>query len=348
MMTGRLFLGTDGARFESEASSITFPLKSLHVHAGGHNNEQLFLEHPAFPGWAIVSSDPQLVHDPLLWGRPEFAAHLRKVQKSRNRVPLPVVLGLALLAFFLGLVLLLVWQKDRIVNLVVDRIPVSWEETLGDQVFQQIAAEGKIVEDSEWEPAVAEITARLLPLVSQSGYNFRFHIMQDTNVNAFAIPGGNVVILTGLLEAADSAEEVAGVVAHEIAHVTERHSLRQMLQSAGLWVIVTALFGDTTGIAAVVTEGSQFLLRQGFSRDFEREADERGWDYLLAAKIDPRGLTAFFEELKEIQGEAGMDSFAFLNTHPATGERIEHLERRWAELPDKRGFVPFQHWPEAE
>ena len=304
------------------------------------------------------------MHDPVLRELPGVAAQLRAVQKSRTGIPKPVIIGLALLAVLFGFLLVLILQKDRIVSLVVDRIPITWEENLGDQVFEQVKAEGTILEGSEWEAALEQITARLLPVVSQSGYNFRFHIMQDTNVNAFAIPGGNVVILTGLLEAAKTPEEIAGVLAHELAHVTERHSMRQMVQSAGLWVVITAFFGDTSGMAAVLTEGSQFLLRQRFSRDFEREADDKGWDYLIAAQIDPRGLKRFFEMLKKVyesEGTAMSSTLAFLQTHPATNERIEQLEQKWADLEKEAarnhssanktevgpGFLPFDNWTET-
>ena len=345
---GRLFIDLHAVRFVSAQGTVSLPTSGLDVRSGGHNNEQIFFEHPQHPGWSIVSSDPQLLHDPVLRENPAFASKLRAVQKSRTGIPKPVIFGLGFLAICFGLLLLLILQRDRIVNVIVDRIPLSWEEKLGDQVFEQVKTEGQILEDSEWEPKVRQITERLLPIVEQSGYNFRFHIMDDTNVNAFAMPGGNVVILTGLLEAAESAEEVAGVLAHEIAHVTERHSMRQIVQSAGLWVIVSALFGDTSGVTALLMDGSQFLLRQSFSRDFEREADNQGWEYLIAAKIDPRGLTRFFETLKEIYEGAGAgrleSSLAFLNTHPATDERIERLAEKWEELEGKDQFIPFENW----
>lgn len=365
VVPGRLFITHDQVRFESPQARIALPIAGLQLRAGGHNNEQLFFDHPEFPGWAITSGDPALALDPVLRAHPALAAPLRGVERSRRRVPKPVIAGLALLALLLGCLLLIVLQRDLIVRFVVDRIPAQWEAQLGDQIFQQVAAQGTILEDSEWEPAVREIKARLLPVVEQSGCDFKFHIMQDTNVNAFAIPGGNVVILTGLLETAETPEEVAGVLAHEIAHVTERHSMRQIVQSAGLWVLVSALFGDATGVAAVLTEGSQYLVRQSFSRDFEREADDKGWEYLLQARIDPRGLTRFFEHLKEIhQGTALGNSLALLSTHPATDERIRRLESKWAELQEQAAqaastdirvnepvgavtpaFIPFENWP---
>src|SRR5206468_5365206 len=112
------------------------------------------------------------------------------------------------------------------------------------------------------------------------------------------VPGGQVFIFSGLLDSVKRPEELAGVLAHEIAHVTRRHSLRNIISSAGLWLTLSALFGDTKGLTSILTDGSQFLLNQKFSRDFEREADDTGWDYLVAANVDPRGMIDFFATIK--------------------------------------------------
>ena len=203
--------------------------------------------------------------------------------------------------------------------------------------------------NSVWDGPVSNITARLLPVVKDSGYEFKFHIMDDTNVNAFAIPGGHVVILTGLLEAADSGEEVAGVLAHEMAHVTRRHSLRNIVKSAGLLIILQAALGDTSGLLGLATEASRFLLQQKFSRDFEREADETGWTYLVQAQVDPRGMTRFFEKLRDLMAEsdtAAMEgALALANTHPTSQERIDRLNGKWEQTKNKTEFEKLPAWP---
>jgi predicted Zn-dependent protease len=259
-----------------------------------------------------------------------------------------VIAGLVLLGIFVAGLVFLWTQKDRIAEYIADKIPIGWEEKWGEQAFASFEAEGKMLTNSAWAGAVSNITARLLPVVEQSGYEFKFHIMDDTNVNAFAIPGGHVVILTGLLERAESAEEVAGVLAHEIAHVTRRHSLRNIVKSAGLLVTIQAIFGDTSGLVGMATEASRFLMEQKFSRDFEREADDTGWSYLVQANIDPRGMTRFFEKMREMMvnsGAAVMEgSLALANTHPTSEERIERLTRKWEEAERKAGFAEFGKW----
>jgi beta-barrel assembly-enhancing protease len=205
---GRLVITGEDVRFESATVSGRIPLAGLRIRRGGHNEEQLFFEHPSFAGWSIYSSDPELLHDPILSQHPDFSRQLKTAAKSRNSVPKPVLIGLAFLAILFGGLLLLWTQKDRLADAVAARIPKNWEVSFGNRIFDQIRAEGRVLTNSGWEQPLAKITTRLVSVVEKSGYAFHFHIMEDTNVNAFAIPGGHVVILTGLLEKAETAEEL--------------------------------------------------------------------------------------------------------------------------------------------
>jgi beta-barrel assembly-enhancing protease len=347
--SGTITVCSEGLRFESPSLTGTLPLNGLIVRRGGHNDEQIFFEHPEYPGWSIYSSDPALSRDVTLASNPAFAREFKAVDRSRRSIPKPVLIGLAFLAFVLGGSVLLWTQKDRLAEHVADSIPISWEQKFGDRIFAQFEMDGTILSNSAWGSSVSNITTRLLPVVRKSGYEFKFHIKQDTNINAFAIPGGHVLILTGLLEHADSAEEVAGVLAHEIAHVTRRHSLRNIIKSAGLLVALEALLGDASGLFGMAAEASRYLLNQKFSRDFEREADDTGWSYLVEANIDPRGLPHFFEKLKKVMADSGMapmeSSLSLINTHPASQERIDRLARKWEQLSAKSGFDDLGQWP---
>ena len=345
---GQLVVTVDAVRFESATVTGALPMAGLVIRRGGHNEEQIFFEHPEFPGWSIYSADAALARDPILRVRPEIGKQLRAAEKSRKGTPLPVKIGLLLLALFFGGLVLLWTQKDRIADYIAGKIPVEWEAKFGDQVFASVASEGKLLTNSVWDGPVSNITSRLLPVVEKSGYDFKFHIMDDTNFNAFAIPGGHVVIHTGLLEAAESAEEVAGVLGHELAHVTRRHSLRNIIKSAGLMITLQALIGDTSGLFGIAAEGSRYLLQQKFSRDFEREADDTGWGYLVEANIDPRGMTRSFEKIREMIAASDMavmeGTLALANTHPTSQERIDRLTKKWEATANKEKFVDLGKW----
>jgi predicted Zn-dependent protease len=141
---------------------------------------------------------------------------------------------------------------------------------------------------------------------------------------------------------------VAGVLAHELAHVTRRHSLRNIIKSAGLIITLQALIGDMSGLFGIAAEGSRYLLQQKFSRDFEREADDTGWDYLVAANIDPRGMTRSFEKIRDMIAASDMavmeGTLALANTHPTSQERIDRLTKKWEATANKENFVDLGKW----
>jgi predicted Zn-dependent protease len=320
-------------RFTAGAETVEMPISGLKVTRGGFNNEQLFLEHAAQPGWTLSTSDSTwLTH-------PELAAQVKTLPKPHRTKGL-IVTSAIILGVVAVLIIAFIASRDWIVKKIADRIPISWEQSMGEQLFKQIKAEGKLVNEPQGEKQIAAITAPLVQVARRGGYTFEFHIISDTNINAFAVPGGHVFIHAGLLQAADSPEEIAGVLAHEIAHVTERHGFRSIINAAGVSLFVQFLFGDTSGLMAALTDGSQMLLRQIYSRNFEREADDVGWDYLVKANIDPRGMIRFFKRMKaeEEKNPQLSGAFQLLSTHPATRERMDRLEEKWKKLDHKSGF----------
>ena len=333
--TGLLRIASTTVRFESGAFVLELPINGLKIELGGSNQEQIFFSHPSKPQAAIHTADRSILTHPLLANHAPLVAQGKKLQSSRR-----VALTFCLL-FVGGLIaaIMALWlAKDRMVRSAANAVPVEWETTAGETIFTQITALQRPLTNAELEADLRKITTPLLAGIADERYPFEFHIVADETVNAFAIPGGNVVIHTGLLLAADSAEEVAGVLAHEIAHVTKRHGVRNIISSAGLSALLQTFFGDTTTLVGVVANNSAMLMDRKFSREFEREADDAGWNYLLAARIRPVGMITFFEKLLDQERKAGGAAMpgsvmAAVSTHPATQERIDNLRGRLARLP---------------
>ena len=346
---GNLAVDGDRLRFDGGDVSVEFTLSGLQLRAGGYNDEQLFFEHTVQPGWIVTTSDHTILHELARLAGPALQEQIRAVSRRKSSVAsrFLLVTGVSI-AVVAGLVVLLFSQKSRLARMAAKHVPMSVEEQFGDAVFKSVQQQTKIVEDPQWSAQLNAVTARLLPAVTNSGYRFRFHVAEAAELNAFAIPGGHVVVHTGLLKAAKRPEELAGVLAHEMAHVTQRHSLRNLIESLGLGLIVQTIFGDASGLVAAASQGSETLLRQKFSRDTEREADDAGWEILVSANIDPRGMIEFFgtmraEIAKNPAAAAADGGLSFLSTHPATAERIQRLEAKWNALPRKTGFTPLPH-----
>ena len=233
-----------------------------------------------------------------------------------------VAIGLPLLL----LVGFFVWRNE-IVDAVVARIPVEQEKQLAAELWRIQSARLRPLEGVAAARVVEELGARLVA-AKPSPYTFRFTLVDDATVNAFAMPAGYVVVHRGLLERTRNAEELAGVMAHEIEHVTQRHSLRGMVQGMGLAVIAMLVGGDA-GIAA---QWAKELAGLQFSRQQESEADAGGYARLLAAGIAPRGMADFFDTLAGEQGQLA-ESMALISTHPASAERSARLREMLRNAP---------------
>ncbi|MEQ9365984.1 MAG: M48 family metallopeptidase [Leptospirales bacterium] len=341
--SGDLLVSGGGLRFQGgEGEALPLPLDGLQAKAGGAAGRLFFFTHPRHPGRTLHTADPAILKDPHLNTRPGLQKQLAGLRRKRGGRWLSVAAGLAVVVLLLyGLTFL----KDPLVGAVAAQIPIEWEEQLGKLAFTQVTAGGRLVEDEALLKELAKITDPLVAAVNKNSerkYNYEFHIVRDPILNAFAVPGGKVVLHSGLILAADSPEEIAGVLAHEIAHVTRQHSMRQLVSTLGVYLLAQAFLGDMQGLMAVILDNGSYLLTLKFSRDHESDADEVGLRYMREAGIDPRGMVEMFRKLQAAQAEMTKDMTGdieeatgtedlsmpgFLATHPDTAQRIEAMEK---------------------
>jgi len=330
-MPGTIEVGPATLRFvpSDGTSPVSLPLENLGLTAGGASERLLFFAHPNAPEWSIYTTDRAVLDDADLRAIPELAKAIGSIRRGRVGEWARVA---GVVAALVALIVTAIALKDPLVSALARRLPPELERRVGDAAYSQIVTTGGLLEEKE----IVEPLARLAQRIESASdvadrYEIRLSVADDPAVNAFALPGGRLVVNAGLILKASSPEEIAGVMAHEIAHVTRQHSMRQLLSSLGMFALIQAFFGDVSGLAAVLVDGGSTLLTMRFSRDFEREADETGLGYLSAAGIDPRGMARFFRLLlKEEQQASGAlpASLALLSTHPATEERIASLEEK--------------------
>ena len=348
--SGKLLISADAVHFESEKGDFDLPANGMKIELGGASDRLIFFSHPSHPQVVIHTSDHSVLDHPVLVNNPVFAAQRTKV-RAKKRMAMSVLVGVVV--GVVGLLVGIFLARDKMVRAAASSVPVDWEVKAGDKLFEQLMTTKKLVTDKELEAQLKLITDPLVAGIKDNRYPLKFHIIEDSTFNAFAMPGGHVVLHSGLLMAADSPEEIAGVLGHEIAHVTQRHSIRSIISSAGLFLLVQTMLGDVTGIVAVLANNSTFLMDRKFSRDFERESDNQGWDYLLAADIKPDGMITFFkkmqdeekrmqEKVKEATSiDMGNLTPEVLSTHPATEDRMKNLQSKWDKLDKKSGYRTF-------
>ena len=274
---------------------------------------------------------------PALAGTRQADAIKRKQRSTRvvRTVGWSLLITFVLLPVLL--LLLLTLNANSIAGWVAERIPVEQEIALGKQAFASMRGSLKLKDKGREHKAVQTIGARL---TQGSRYKYEFHVADDPSLNAFAMPGGVVVVHTGLIAATKRPEELAGVLAHEVQHVELRHSLRGMIKELGLrglWSVVTGDLGGTLAGQAALE-----MTALKFSRDDETEADQYGFDALVDAGIDPSGMPAFFATMSEQAIEAPA---AFLSTHPLSEERERELQQRVQQLKRELPPMTFEQWP---
>lgn len=315
---------------------VSLPLNDLRIKLGGASDRLVFFEHDSYPEWNIYTSDLQVLKSPVLLAHPELTAAIDKLRSKRQiNHTLLIVAVMLLLALPVGLY----FSMGGLTAAAARQVPVEWEQKLGKSAFAQYRLQHELLDDPQTQAELKALTQPLTAVIKDSRYPFEFHVVRDADLNAFALPGGIVVINSGLIERADNASELLGVLAHEISHVTERHGVRNIISSAGIVLTAQVLIGDASGLLATIASAAPILLNQSYSRDFERDADTHGVSLLTAANIDPHGMQKFFEKMiaheKKMLQQVGNDDAAealkslsrFLSTHPATEERIERIQR---------------------
>jgi len=222
----------------------------------------------------------------------------------------------------------------------------SDEAQLGRAIMAEIRRSGKVVEDPLINEYINEIGNRVAAQTNDGSQSFSFFVIDDPNINAFALPGGYIGVHTGLLEATRNENELAGVLAHEVAHVTQRHIARAIHASQRQSILTTALMlgailagvasgdGEAAQAGMVVAQGTAAQQQINFTRSNEYEADRIGIGAMADAGFDPHGMASFFEVLsRQSPADLNMRTPEFLRTHPVTTSRIAEARSRAREYP---------------
>jgi len=288
----------------------------------------------------LVVEDPDFYENCKRIAPDEFSR--RTIKNSFNWKIFTVGILVLLLFFYAAFKIV----PNYFVDQLVDKIPVAWEETLGDAVLSAFPVE------QNPDPKVMALLTDILRLLKQSRkeetpYNLKIYILPTEEINALALPGGNIIVFEGLLKIADSPEELAGVLAHEAQHIFMKHSTRGILRSLASGMLLALVMGDANAIMESVVGIAGQLNTLGFSREMETQADIKGVELMLDAKINPQGMLSIFEKLlkKELQltedtkndssYKGAKEIFSYLSTHPSAKSRLKKLEKQIAQNSGK-------------
>ena len=227
VVKGRIFIELRGLRFDSDMATVEIPVEQLTVELGD-GDDRIYFRDRKISGLRIFTTDESVL-DTVIGGSGTIRNHLERVATRRE-----IVRRLRIMGYALAVCVLLGWlgvlATHFMVFSLVNRVPPDWEQKIGDEQITELKGEGLLLDDSN---RVAKLTALVAPLmrVVPGGTNFTFHIAESSEPNAFALPGGHIVVNSGLLEIADN-DELVGVIAHESAHLTQKHLARKIISSA--------------------------------------------------------------------------------------------------------------------
>ncbi|MEE9278658.1 MAG: M48 family metalloprotease [Myxococcota bacterium] len=227
-------------------------------------------------------------------------------------------------------------------------LSVQEEKQIGRRAQRQMRAENTLLRDLVTVNYIRELGAELVESARPTPFNIRFYIVEDDDLNAGAYPGGTIIIHTGIIESVEDVSQLASVLAHEIAHVTERHYAKRAKKSRN-----TGVAAQAAAMAAAILTGNPYIANAadlgagivgkaylaGYSREDESAADTLAIETLTNAAYDPEGMIEFFEYLNREQGSGGGPGF--LMTHPSASNRAE---RTRALVTEAKAARPGREW----
>jgi beta-barrel assembly-enhancing protease len=350
VVSGRIFVDRWKIQFRSDSVSEEIPMDSVEIEFEEGSDRVYFID-PARPDVRIFTFDQSVFNHPSIRQSGQVRSQVSKVLGRREtsralRLTVYFVIGCVVVTWFCSMSL------SFMVRTLAAGVPMEWEQKFGQEQIDKFQKEGMLIDDTNQIAQLTQLAQPLIKVLPENRRNLKFYILDDMEPNAFALPGGFVVVHAGLLQMTDKPEELLGVLAHEIAHETQRHVIRHRIAAAGPLVIFGFFMHSRSGAGNLLALGSGLMIYQGFSQEYETEADDVGWKYLVAANIDPRGMIDTFKKLK-----AAEDNMAFAHlmpqafaSHPALAKRIARLEKKWKKLDQKTGFLELEPvtWPKPK
>ena len=227
---------------------------------------------------------------------------------------------LAILLILLPLLIAFFWLAPLLAEGAAEKISPETEAQIGESWYQSLTASYTI------DPEKTLLAQQFYDsLHFGSNYTMRITVVKEPVVNAFAVPGGHIVVFDSIIGIMDGPEQLAGLLAHEASHIQLKHSTRAIFRELTNQLMISLIFGDYGSVSGIVAQHSQELAGLSYSRSLELEADKHGLELMKKSRLPLRGMPDLFRKMKA-SASADQEVPNFLNTHPALKERIAATE----------------------
>lgn len=246
-----------------------------------------------------------------------FNERISYFEKAMGKGLWPIAILTA--AFVLLLLGLWFWLLPFIAFQAADSFPKEQEIELGNTLYAQYMLSEKV--DSSGSVLLNEYARQMR---FPGDYPLKFTLVHSETINAFALPGGNIVVYSGILKDMKHEGQLAALLAHEVSHVVHRHSVKSMMRELAGSIVLNLVLGDAGAMAGTLASQAEGFRGLSYSRSLETEADLKGLEILINNNIDPQGMTDLLQHLNESSGDIHPPEF--LSTHPLPESRIEALK----------------------
>jgi predicted Zn-dependent protease len=303
-----------------------WPFTHIRQTQGTHPGEPIQFEHGSNPTEVLVIPDIAILAAIRAVAPPSV---MRFSAPARRSVWMVATAATAFSLVVLGWVLY-VWGIPALADAVATRLPVAWEAQLGATVTDKLAPAERRCTGRAQYAALEHILGKLTASGPPATYRYTLIVTAEDTPNAFAAPGGFIVLTRGLLRVSDGPEEVAGVMAHEIQHIVHRHGTKLLVRELSLQTLVSLGTGNLRGLRSMM-DAARSVGGLRYRRADEMVADRDGVRLLASAHIDPRGLLRFLQKIRQSTGAVQLP--VYLSTHPPLDERIAAVGQLAALVP---------------
>src|SRR5215204_751264 len=266
----------------------------------------------------LVISDPEL----LQAIRKHFSHHRfvggwqhQLLGNTRNKIV--IFLSFVVALFLAGYFWIIPWLGEKIAS----NTSKEWEINMGERMHQSMMSAYKV--DSSHTTLINDFFRELH---YDLHYPISITVVDSKEANAFAVPGGHIVVYRAIIDKMTRPEELVALLSHEVSHIELRHSLRNIFRSLGRKMFLMMIFGNESGLAGFLVNNADNLKGLEYSRALETEADDHGIDLMVSSNVDPAGMLGLLKMLeKETDGK---EPAGFLSTHPVFESRIQNIEER--------------------
>lgn len=232
-----------------------------------------------------------------------------------------IIQGLIIVGMFFSVWFALA-QIDWVSLLKVHKVADQTEEKLGNLFLDSFKKSETEIENSYVINSIDSIVTRICTANKIERESIKIHILNKDEINAFALPGGHIIIYSGLILNSDNQEELGGVICHEIAHIRLNHVMQKLINEVGLSILISMTTGNSD--LEAIGGAAKILSSSAFDRSLEKQADIKAVDYLVKANIDPEPFANFLHKLSGKESDANK-YLSWISTHPESKERAEYI-----------------------